>query len=457
MKKHILFFAAILTAFISTGSSTQIITTVAGGAQGFSGDGGQATAAAFDDPDGVVVDDSGNIYIADQYNQRIRKITAKTGIINTIAGHTLAGFAGDGELDTAAKFSNPAGLALDDSGNIYIADVNNNRIRKITKATGIITTFAGDDSTGYFKDDEGKPADSASLYAPSGVAVDDSGNVYIADWGNSLVRKVTAKTYKITTIAGIAYSPGYSGDNVQATAAKLFNPADVALDDSGNIYISDNSNNRIRKITKATGIITTIAGKGKLGFSGDDGLADSAEIDYPFGLTVDDTGNVYFADEGNNRIRKIQKSTGIITTFAGGGTMGLGDGGPPDSAELDEAIAVAFDLSGNFYIADQDHNRIREITVVSSAGVNQLSAINNRLSIYPNPSSGQFTINLNSSQNHYTIEVYNVMGEKIYQSVNKSPLGDLGVIDLSAQPAGIYFIYLKSEEEIEVGKIITTK
>jgi trimeric autotransporter adhesin len=443
--------------FIATGAHAQIITTIAGSGStpGFYGDGGQATNALLDDPDGVVVDDSGNVYITDQYNQRIRKITATTGVINTIAGHTLAGFAGDGELDTAAKFDDPAGLALDDSGNLYIADVTNNRIRKITKATGIITTIAGDDSTGYHKYDDGRPADSASLFGPSGVAVDDSGNVYIADFGNSLIRKVNAQTHNISTIAGVAYSPGYSGDNGLATAAKLSNPAGVALDDSGNIYISDNTNNRIRKITKATGIITTIAGNGKLGFSGDDSIADSAEIDYPFGLVVDGSGNVYFADEGNNRIREINKSTGIITTFAGGGTNGLGDGGPPDSAGLSEPIAVAFDGSGNLYIADQDHSRIREV-IAHTTGINTVQ-VNTGITVYPVPSSGQMTVKL-TGNGYIAMKVFDELGRVVYnQPLNVEQEENNLNINISNMPNGIYILQLLTQKGISCREIEVQK
>ena len=217
----------------------------------------------------MAVDASGNLYIADTGNNRIRKVSA-TGIITTVAGNGSAGYSGDGGPATSAQLDGPEGVAVDGSGNLYIADTCNNRIRKVS-ATGIITTVAGNGSAGYSGD--GGPATSAQLSLPAGVAVDGSGNLYIADSGNNRIRKVSA-TGIITTVAGNG-SPGYSGDGGPATSAQLNQPAGVAVDASGNLYIADSSNNRIRKVS-ATGIITTVAGNGFDGYSGDGGPATSA-------------------------------------------------------------------------------------------------------------------------------------------------------------------------------------
>ncbi|MEI6821811.1 MAG: T9SS type A sorting domain-containing protein, partial [Bacteroidota bacterium] len=344
-------------------ASTGIITTVAGNGitYGYSGDGGAATSAELSYPQGVALDASGNIYIADQNNQRVRKVTASTGIISTVAGNGTTGFTGDGGAATSAELYYPTGVALDASGNIYIADIFNQRIRKVTASTGIITTVAGNGTSGFAGD--GGAATSAELYYPTGVALDASGNIYIADYGNNRIRKVTASTGIITTVAGNGTS-GFAGDESAATSAELYNPTRVAIDASGNIYIADYLNQRIRKVTASTGIITTVAGNGTTGFTGDGGAATSAELYYPTGVALDASGNIYIADQSNQRVRKVTASTGIITTVAGNGTAGFaGDGGAASSAEISSPMGVALDASGNIYIADYGNHRIREVLV----------------------------------------------------------------------------------------------
>jgi uncharacterized protein (TIGR03437 family) len=337
-------------------SAAEIITTVAGnGAQGYSGDGGLATSAQLATPTGVAVDASGNVYIADRGNNRIRKVSAN-GIITTVAGNGSSAYFGDGGSATSAELYNPSGVAVDASGNLYIADYGNQRIRKVS-AAGIITTVAGNGSQGYPGD--GGPATSAELYNPSGVVVNTSGSVYIADTSNSRIRKVSAAGI-ITTVAGNG-AEGYSGDGGPATSAQLFYPSGVALDASGNLYIADQNNNRIRKVS-ATGIITTVAGNGAEGYSGDGGSATSAQLNVPFGVAVDASGNIYIADSNNNRIRKVS-ATGIITTVAGNGAQGYsGDGGSATSAQLNFPYGVAVDASGNLYIADKFNERVRRVS-----------------------------------------------------------------------------------------------
>ena len=339
--------------------STGNILTVAGnGVQGYSGDGGQAMSAKINYPAGVAVDSSGNIYIADDLNQRIRKVTASTGVITTVAGNGTAGYSGDGSAATSAEINSPAGVAVDSSGNIYIADTSNNRIRKVTISTGKISTVAGNGTAGFYGD--GGAATSAMLSSPYGVAVDANGNIYIADYSNQRIRKVTS-TGIISTVAGNG-TQGYSGDGGAATSAELNNPEGVALDSSGNIYIADRWNNRIRLVTISTGKITTAAGSGPWGYTGDGGPATSAKLTYPDGVAVDAYGNIYIADSGNSAIRKVFAFDGTITTIAGNGTSGYsGDGGPALNAKLNFPPGVALDVAGNIYIADGSNERVRAV------------------------------------------------------------------------------------------------
>ncbi|MHB1953016.1 MAG: NHL domain-containing protein [Sulfobacillus sp.] len=343
-----------------------IINTVAGnGASGYSGDGGAATSAELSYPLGVVLDSAGNLYIADTFNNRIRKVTASTGDISTVAGNGTAGYSGDGGPATSAELDFPFGVVVDSAGNLYIADTYNQRIRKVTATTGVITTVAGNgygapNSCGFSGD--GGPATSAELCGTNGVAVDSAGNLYIADTYNNRIRKVTASTGIISTVAGNG-TYGYSGDGGPATSAELWAPQGVAVDSAGNLYIADRFNQRIRKVTASTGIITTVAGNGASGYSGDGGPATSAKLAQPFGVAVDSAGNLYIADSYNNRIRKVSAITGVITTVAGNGTYGYaGDNGPATSAELSYPQGVVLDSLGNLYIPDSYNQRIRKVS-----------------------------------------------------------------------------------------------
>ena len=345
--------------------SSGIITTIAGtGTAGYTTGGGSATSARLYSPNGLAVDASGNLYIADQNNHRIRKVTSG-GAISTVAGNGARGFWGDGGPATLAALNTPYGVAVDASGNIYIADSNNYRIRKVT-SSGVISTIAGNGQFRFAGD--GGPATSAQLYSPYAAVSDAAGNVYIADSANHRIRKVTPGG-TITTIAGTGL-PGYSGDGGPATAAMLYSPYGVALDTAGNIYIVDTNNNRIRKVD-STGTITTVAGTGSSTHSGDGGPATLAGINVGFGLAVDAAGNLYIAD-WNNRIRKVDTS-GIITTVAGSGTYGYaGDGGPATLAQFRTPYGLTVDSAGNIYIADLYNYRIRKVdaagTVTTVAG-----------------------------------------------------------------------------------------
>src|ERR1051326_2331152 len=317
--------------------------------------GSQAFTQAFGGPSSVIQDGSGGFYFTDAPQNRVYRVNA-AGILFVVAGSGRQGFGGDGGRAVAASLNAPCGVAVDSTGNVYIADPVNNRIRKVTPA-GVITTVAGNGIPGFSGD--GGPATGTSLSFPQSVAVDGGGNLYIADALNNRVRKVNAANGIITTVAGNGFAD-YSGDGGSATAGSLNVPVGVAVDTTGDLYIADAGNNRIRKVTPA-GTMTTIAGNGIGTSTGDGGPATSASLTAPAGVAVDNDGNVYIADPGN-RIRKITPA-GIITTIAGTGTPGFsGDGGPATSASIKGPAAVAIDGAGNLYIADYANKRIRKVS-----------------------------------------------------------------------------------------------
>jgi uncharacterized protein (TIGR03437 family) len=380
-------------------------TTIAGtGAAGFSGDGGPAIAATLYGPQGIRVDGAGNIYVADQDNNRIRKITP-AGIISTFAGSASGGFAGDGGQANAAQLFLPEDISLDGKGNVFISDSLNGRVRMVN-AQGVISTVAG----GGVSFQNGPPAQAA--IAPSGIAVEGNGNILMAEFNYRRVRRI-APLQSVTTIAGILATAA-AGDNVAATSTALLDPFGVAVDASANVYIADRIDHRVRKVTpggiittvtgdgipafsgdggpaskaqigqpadlgfdpagnlfiaagvlrKITpeGVITTVAGTGTAGYSGDGGLATQASF---LGITDavgDSSGNLYITDRGNSRVRRVDAS-GIVSNFAGDGTANFaGDGGPAKQAELFQPFQVALDASNNLYIADWGNSRVRKVT-----------------------------------------------------------------------------------------------
>jgi len=342
-------------------AATQTITTYAGdGVFGYSGDGGPATSAELSMPAGVALDSSGNLYFADTGNACIRRVDAKTQAITTVAGTGTAGFNGDSIAATAAQLSGPYGVALDQAGDIFISDNGNNRIRRVDAATGNITTVAGTGVAGDTGD--GAAASSAEIRAPRGIIVDGSGDLYFVDTGNDLVRRVDHATQNITTVAGGFYY-GFSGDGGPATSASLYAPDGVALDSLGNLFITDVLNLRVRRVDGATQTISTVAGGGS---GGDNGPATAVQMVKPQGVAADATGNIFIADTYSHRIRRVDATTQVVTTVAGTGTSGFsGEGGPGESAELKYPMGVAQDTFGNLFIADMLNERIRRLDAVS--------------------------------------------------------------------------------------------
>ena len=341
------------------GASPRTITTVAGnGSAGYSGDGGPATSASLNAPAGVAVDASGDIFISDDTNNRIRKVNP-SGVITTVAGTGSAGYSGDGGPATSAQLRGPTDVVVDSAGNLYVADAGNSRVRKVS-SSGTITTVAGNGGSGYSGD--GGPATSAALASPVGVSLDTGGNLYIADFGNNTVRKVNPSG-TISTLAGTG-SSGYSGDGGPGTSAKLNTPTSVSAG-AGAVYIADAGNARVRAVG-AYGVITTVAGTGSAGYSGDGGPATSAQLEYPVGLAVDSSGDLFIADFFANVVRQVSPS-GTITTVAGTGSAGYsGDGGPATSAQLRNPARVDLDRAGNFYISDFGNNRVRQVQALGT-------------------------------------------------------------------------------------------
>jgi sugar lactone lactonase YvrE len=327
-----------------------VVTTLAGAAGQTGSTDGAGAAASFNYPFGVAVDSSGNVYVADTYGSTIRKITP-AGVVTTLAGKTEEPGSSDG-TGADASFSNPIGVAVDSNGNVYVADAGNATIRKITPA-GAVTTLAG--AAGQTGSADGPGADARFNY-PEGVAVDSSGNVYVADTYDSTIRKITPAG-EVTTLAGKTEEPG-SSDGTGADGS-FSNPIGVAVDSNGNVYVADAGNATIRKITSA-GVVTTLAGAaGQTGSA--DGPGADARFNYPEGVAVDSNGNVYVADTNNSTIRKIT-SAGVVTTFAGTAEQLGTEDGKGAAARFYYPIGVAVDSSGYVYVADTENHTIRKIT-----------------------------------------------------------------------------------------------
>lgn len=341
-----------------------IITTVAGdGAQGYTGDAGPATSAELNHPEGLAIDSSGDVVIADTGNNVVREVNGSTGIIMTIAGNGAAGLTGNSGPATSAELNHPEGLALDPGGSVYIADTNNDMIRKV--ASGNIYDVAGTGVGGYAGDSGS--ATSAELDSPSGVGIDGDYNIYIADTLNNVVRKVLSSGGTISTFAGTG-TPGFSGDGSSATSARLNGPTSISIATSGPVYIGDTLNNRIREVSGASKTISTIGGNGSESDSGQGAISTNSQLSSNTGVASDASGNLYFCDSNNNRVKEIVVSTGNVINFAGTGIAGYsGDGGSATAARLDQPSGIAVDAAGDVYISDTENNVVREVAAGSGA------------------------------------------------------------------------------------------
>ena len=446
MKKYfqnILF--VLLCLFLSVSGTAQVITTVAGdGGLGYSGDGGQATNAAIWVPYGVAVDGRGNIYFSDTYNNRIRMVS-NTGYISTLGGNGTAGFTGNNGPAIFAEINSPGGLAADVAGNVYFSEAGTNCIRKIS-ITGTISIFAGTGTAGFSGD--GGPATAAELNNPVGMTIDAQNNIYIADEYNERVRLVDGHGI-IRTIAGNG-TEGFSGDGGQAIDCELDYPVAVAVDSNTNIYVVDYYNNRVRKID-TTGTISTIAGNGTTGYSGDGGPATSAALFEPMGVAIDRFGNVHIADMHNNCIRRVN-TDGVITTYAGNNTPGFdGNNGPATAAQLYYPVALSMDRDGSLYIADYFNYRIRKVSIVSSA-ISNLFAPD--INIYPNPSSGVFNVEIPGT-GRAVVTITNTEGKAILTKVTDPSRGGVLPVDLRKFGAGMFFIVVTTDGYLYKGKIVS--
>lgn len=429
----VILFCSILCA---VGVKAQMITTVAGGASGhggYWGDGGAATAAELGYFGSVAVDSVGNVYIGDSNNQRVRKVNVTTGVITTIAGTGIAGYNGDGILATAAQLNFPGPITFDSEGNIYVIDGSNYRIRKIDINTGLISTYVGSGILG--SDGDGGPATSATI-ATGYMAWDKFDNLYITC--SRKIRKI-APSGVITTIGGTGL-PGVTGEGVLATTTNLGGPRGLATDRYGNVYFGD-STSAIRKITVGTGMLTRVAGTGDniwSPYSGDGMSATSCHLS-TFGIAIDDTGNLYNSDHGNSRIQKIGLSE-VISTIAGTGVAGFsGDDGPATSAKINFPEYVALDKCNNVYIADFANRRVRKITyhedcdlITSSVSYKQTATA----SIYPNPAT--FSITLTAPYKIEDISIRNAIGQIVYEQ-QYAAVRQTQEIDVSRLPTGVYF------------------
>jgi sugar lactone lactonase YvrE len=396
-----LYFLTLVMVSFSVQAQQKINTIAGNGSGGFAGDGHSAVAATLYGPLGVAVDNSGNVFIEDYFNNRVRRISAATGIITTIAGNGGQGYTGDNSYGASAQIS-PSGIAVDKKGNVFITDGSRGVIRKVN-TLGIITTFAGTGSYGY-SGDSGS-ATVATMNRCLGLAFDASGNLYVADAGNHVIRKIDTSGM-ITTVAGDD-TAGYTGDGGAATLAKLDSPVAVATDNRGNLYITDFNNNVIR-VVNDTGAIFTYAGDNALpaGWGGDNGPATAARLNYAQGIATDQYSNLYIADANNNVIRKVD-TFGTITTVIGNGTAGFGgDLGYVLGANLFNPYGLAVDSKNHIFIADANNNRIRE-TYSPTEGINNVTQ-NVSIEVHPNPFSSQLNVTgLNISDR---VCVYDVAG-----------------------------------------------
>jgi hypothetical protein len=455
--KPLLIACACLTqALVSVAQSGTIITVAGIDSFGYNGDNRPAITAKLNAPESICQDKYGNIFVADAANHRIRKVNAITGLITTVAGKDSSGYSGDNGPATNAKLFGPEGVAVDSNNNLYIGDALNYRIRKVNAITGIITTIAGTGVAGAFGN--GIPAINAQLNGPIHLHIDSFQNLYVIDYGNYLVRKIASSTGLITTVAGNGICSN-SVDGLVATAAALNKPIRVFADDTGNIYLSEELGHKVRKVSAATGLLSTVAGTGLAGSTGDSGPATAAELALPTGIYVDKNGNIFIAEYDNGAIRRVDASTGIITTVAG--TLGspgfAGDNGPATSAQM-TAMDLTFDKDGNIYIADRGNQRIRKVCydttclkiptdTANHTGIINTITTTQHYQLTPNPSNGDILLTQGEADNDaVTIDVRDIVGKSVYMSAARfrDRTYHLSLEHLSP---GLYFMRIRDSKE----------
>lgn len=431
----------LLTLALPLGCYSQTINTYAGnGILGYGGDGGLATNAELDKPVGVFIDKFGSLLICQ--HDRIREVRSSSSVISNFAGDTSATTIGDGGPATNALIDDPRAICADAVGNLYIADYWADEVRKIDIVSLTITDYAGIALTPGYSGDGG-PATAAKLSGPVSICIDTNRRaLYISDPYSYRIRKVDMLTGTINTYAGTGVT-GYNGDGLLATNAKLSRTLGICLDDAGNLYIGDWDNGRIRKIDVLTSKISTIAGTGTIGYSGDGGSATSAMVSEPGGLCFDTCGNLFFSDGwlggGNYRIRTINMTTGIISTVAGSGLSGYsGDGGSATAAMVSRTAGICFDRSGSLFVADIDNNRVREVTGINiTCPATEVESLCSKteFNIYPNPASN--TVFIAAAEGIVDVEIQNLLG----QAVKSKSAGSQQIkIDVAGLPRGIYIL-----------------
>ena len=338
-----------------------IITTAVGtGERGFAGDGGPAVRATLNGPFDIGFDPAGNLYFSDTFNHRIRRVDAASGIVTTVAGRGEAGYSGDGGPAVEARLNEPYGIAVDRSGNIYVADRHNHSVRRIDGASGIVTTVAGNGSAGFSGD--GGPAARAGLVEPNGLAFDPAQQLlFIADVADNRVRMVDLAAGTIATFAGTGEA-AHTGDGGPAGAAGVFGARAVKVAADGTVFILERQGSSLRAVNPRTGVITTVAGTGARGYGGDGGPALAAVFDAPKELTIDPDGDILIVDTENHAIRRFDVKVGTVETIAGGRKGNEGDGGPARRAGLGRPHGIAVGPDGALYIGDTENHRIRKLT-----------------------------------------------------------------------------------------------
>lgn len=439
-KKYLL--SGVFSLVVFAAGAQNISTKVGTGAAAYLGDGGQATAASIHGPAGLLTDGTNNLYIADQYNNCIRKVDP-LGVISTFAGNDTAGFSGDGGPATAARFNQPTAIARDKNGNYYIADKDNNRIRKIT-AAGIVSTIAGNGAAGFSGDND--TAIYAKLNHPTGVAVDSAGNVFIADQMNNRIRMVSSAGI-ITTVVGNGVATFNSDLQPFPSMVAINKPYSVAVSPSNEVYFADTYNNIIRKYDRANNKVVTVKGRNALLLSLGEG---TLSLNKPTCITFDNFGNMYIADEGNLLVKKLD-SARIYKTVAGSGTFGFsGDGGAALSAKFSAARGLAADGAGNVFISDFHNERVRYYN--APVNVKATVSTSGAISVYPNPANnGTFTVNVNLQQPaRMVLNITDIAGRIVFskQTETNSPVD----VQLK-QPSGIYILQVITDDNFWTSKI----